>query len=138
MNPDLLAPLLAAALLLAGLAGLGQQFSYQRAARRMQAEHAGERDRYLVSGRAKGPLRGAVVLLVVTGEDERVIDARALAGASAFARFRPRRALLGPLGTLATRERDRAVLRAAQEAAASFRALRAARARRAAQQAQPA
>lgn len=122
--------LLLAALVASALLGLAQQAGYRRAAAGLQAAHAGA-EGYLVSGRSRGVLRGAVVLLVVDGRREEVLDARVMAGASVFARFRRRPALHGPLATIAFRERDRAVLRALEEAEASFRALRASRERRA-------
>lgn len=108
-----------AVVLMSGL----QQWGYLRAVERMRAEHAGEQGCFLVSGRAKGVLRGAVVLLVVDASREEIIDALVMAGASVFARFKRRDALRGPLVSVEFRERDRAVLRAIGEARESFRAL---------------
>jgi len=108
-----------AVVLMSGL----QQWGYQRAVERMRSEHAGEQGCYLVSGRAKGILRGALVLLVVDASREEVIDAAAMVGASVFARFKRRDSLRGPLVSVEFRERDRAVLRAVGEARESFRAL---------------
>jgi glucitol operon activator protein len=88
---------------------------YMRAVNRM----AGEEHRAgvtLVSGRATGRFRGAVVLLLVRRTDEVVERAVAMQGASVLARFRERPALAGPLATAATRASSAAMTRAVEDA----------------------
>jgi glucitol operon activator protein len=70
----------------------------------------------LVSGRATGRLRGAVVLLLVRRTDEVVERALVMQGASVFARFRERPRLTGPLATAATRASSPAMARAVEDA----------------------
>ncbi|NIH88297.1 transcriptional regulator GutM [Amycolatopsis granulosa] len=110
----------AAAILVAGFAVAGF-FSYRQHARyaRVVNQVAAEENRggvLLVSGRAKGKLRGAVVLLVVDRRRDTVTRALAMEGASVFARFRERPELTGPLGTLAGRAPSKAVGRAVADA----------------------
>jgi glucitol operon activator protein len=70
----------------------------------------------LVSGRAKGRLRGAVVLLVVDRRQDLVTRALVMEGASVFARFRERPELLGPVGTVEDRAPSKATAKAVKEA----------------------
>jgi len=70
----------------------------------------------LVTGRAKGKLRGAVVLLVIDRRRELVTRALAMEGASVFATFRERPDLAGPLHTLAERASTKAMSKAIAEA----------------------
>ncbi|GAA2174011.1 hypothetical protein GCM10009846_18290 [Agrococcus versicolor] len=115
-------------LLVVLLLGIGlslfQHFSYQRATRRMVAEHQGARESFLVSGRGKGWLRGAVVLLVVDSSSSRIEAAEAMVGASVFARFRPRPELLGSLSSARDRAKDKHLGEAVESAIAQYRTLR--------------
>lgn len=96
-NPGWFALILIVALLLSGALSLLQHFTYSRAAQRMTRAFAGERDMFLVSGRGRGFLRGAVVLLVIDRRERRVVAAEAMVGGTVFARFRGRPQLIGPL-----------------------------------------
>lgn len=103
---------------------LMQHFSYQRATRRMVAEHQGARESFLVSGRGKGWFRGAVVLLVVDSASARIEAAEAMVGASVFARFRPRPELLGSLSSARDRATDKRLGEAVESAIAQYRSMR--------------
>lgn len=103
---------------------LMQHFSYQRATRRMVAEHQGARESFLVSGRGKGWFRGAVVLLVVDSASSRIEAAEAMVGASVFARFRPRPELLGSLSSARDRATDKRLGEAVESAIAQYRSMR--------------
>ena len=110
----------AATILVAGFAVAGF-FSYRQHARyaRVVNQVATEENRsgvLLVSGRAKGALRGAVVLLVVDRRRDAVTRALAMEGASVFARFRERPELTGPLDGLAGRAPSRAIAKAVADA----------------------
>ncbi|MGW3963573.1 transcriptional regulator GutM [Amycolatopsis sp. NPDC005003] len=70
----------------------------------------------LVTGRAKGKLRGAVVVLVVDRRQNLVTRALAMEGASVFARFRERPELLGPVATVEDRAPSKATAKAVKEA----------------------
>ncbi|QFU91774.1 transcriptional regulator GutM [Amycolatopsis sp. YIM 10] len=112
----------AAAIMVGGFVVAGF-FSYRQHLRyaRVINQVAAEENRagvLLVTGRAKGWRRGAVVLLVVDRRQDSVTRALAMEGASVFARFRERPELNGPLGTLAERARSKAVAKAAAEALA--------------------
>ena len=78
-----------AAVLLTGVSAFAQHKYYARTVRRLAAAHD-EPGCVLVSGRAKGRMRGAVVVLVLRASDEQVKAARAMEGATVFARFRDR------------------------------------------------
>ncbi|QCR19914.1 transcriptional regulator GutM [Agrococcus sp. SGAir0287] len=111
--------------LLLGIAlSLWQHFSYQRATRRMVAEHQGARESFLVSGRGKGWFRGAVVLLVVDSASSRIEAAEAMVGASVFARFRPHPELLGSLSGARDRAKDKRLGEAVESAIAQYRSMR--------------
>lgn len=103
---------------------LVQHFSYQRATRRMVAEHQGARESFLVSGRGKGWFRGAVVLLVVDASSSRIEAAEAMVGASVFARFRPRPELLGSVSSARDRAGDKRLGEAVESAIAQYRSMR--------------
>ena len=75
----------------------------------------------LVSGRAKGALRGAVVVLVVDRGRQEVVRALAMQGASVFARFRERSELHGPAGVVAERASTTALRRAVEDAMTRYR-----------------
>lgn len=95
----------------------------------MRVAHADRTGAFLVSGRHRGWLRGAVVALVIDGADERIVEARAMSGLSAFARLRRRESLEGPLGTVPFRESNAAIVKAVDSAEAEFRRLLAQRKR---------
>ncbi len=77
----------------------------------------------LVTGRAKGLVRGAVVVLVVDRGCREVVRAQAMEGASTFARFREAPDLLGPVATTAERARSTARRKAVEDALARYRRL---------------
>lgn len=70
----------------------------------------------LVSGRAKGWRRGAIVLLVIDRRHGTVLRARAMEGASVFARFRERSELAGPIETAESRAGSKPLAKAVTEA----------------------
>lgn len=110
----------AAAILVAGFVVAGY-FSYRQHLRYAGVVNqvAAEENRggvLLVTGRAKGKLRGAVVLLVVDRRRNAVTRALTMEGASVFARFRECPELTGPLGTLTERAPSKAVAKAAADA----------------------
>jgi glucitol operon activator protein len=80
------------------------------------ATEENRRGALLVTGRAKGRLRGAVVLLVVDRRQDLVTRALAMEGASVFARFRERPELLGPVATVEDRASSKATVKAVKEA----------------------
>jgi glucitol operon activator protein len=91
--------LLLAALLLSVVFSLGQQRTYQNATKRLGMSYLGAKDHFLVSGRGKGYLRGAIVLLVIDSASNTIVAAEGMVGSTAFARFKPRPELLGPIQT---------------------------------------
>jgi len=95
--------ILISALILSVLLSLLQHNTYNRATQRMTRAFAGEKDYYLVSGRGKGRLRGALVLLVIDASQQRIVAAEAMVGSTIFARFRGRPGLIGPLSGAAGR-----------------------------------
>ncbi|HIY66487.1 MAG TPA: transcriptional regulator GutM [Candidatus Agrococcus pullicola] len=115
-----------------GLVGLTSVFQYRRMLadiESMRVAHADRKGAFLVSGRHKGFIRGAVVALVIDGHDERIVEARAMRGISALSRLRRRESLEGNLGSVAFRESDAAVIKAVEAAEAEFRRLQAQRKR---------
>ena len=115
-----------------GLVGLTSVFQYRRMLadiESMRVAHADRKGAFLVSGRHKGLVRGAVVALVIDGQDERIVEARAMRGISALSRLRRRESLEGNLGSVAFRETDDAVIKAVEAAEAEFRRLQAQRKR---------
>lgn len=70
----------------------------------------------LVSGRAKGALRGAVAVLVIDRGDRRVVRALVMEGASVFARFREAPELTGPVEGAVERARSGVRRRAVADA----------------------
>ncbi|GLY70622.1 transcriptional regulator GutM [Amycolatopsis taiwanensis] len=70
----------------------------------------------LVTGRAKGKFRGAVVLLVIDRRQDLVTRALGMEGASVFAGFRERPELTGPVKTVADRAPSKAVAKAVADA----------------------
>ena len=97
--------------------GLGwlQQRAYQREVNKLIAED-GQSGRILVSGRTKGKIRGAIVLLVVDRPTRRVHRAVGMAGSSVFARFRELPQMTGALDGAASRASSKAVRRATDDA----------------------
>jgi glucitol operon activator protein len=86
--------LLIAALVLNTLSGLAQHRYYVRTVRRLAGEH-NKAGCVLVSGRARGRLRGAVAILVLRSADDVIEGAAVMEGASIFARFKDRPDWLG-------------------------------------------
>lgn len=114
-----------ALMLVAGvLTSLWQHRAYSRATRRMAQAHEGLTGAFLVSGRGKGRLRGAIVLLVVDGASSAITAAEAMVGASVFARFRPRPELLGPAAGAEERASDPLLRKAVEHALEQFRTVR--------------
>src|SRR5262249_32868502 len=99
----------------AGFFSYRQHMRYARAVNDVATEE-NRGGALLVTGRAKGKLRGAVVLLVIDRRQESVTRALVMEGASVFARFRERPELTGPLGTLADRASSKAVTKAVADA----------------------
>jgi glucitol operon activator protein len=99
--------LLLAALVLSIGFSLWQQRTYQNATRRLGLSYLGVKNHFLVSGRGKGFLRGAIVLLVIDGDTDTVVAAEAMVGSTALARFKPHPELLGPLVTAPDRTREK-------------------------------
>ncbi|SDH30234.1 transcriptional regulator GutM [Agrococcus jejuensis] len=118
------AVVLGAALVLGALLSIYQHVYSQRVARRLTAEHQGARGSYLVSGRGKGWLRGAVVYLVVDSASSRIEAAEAMVGATVFARFRPRPELLGSVSNARERAGDKRLGDAVESAIAQYRSMR--------------
>lgn len=100
-----------------------QHRAYSRAVNRLVQQYRGT-TAALVSGRHKGKLRGAVVLLVVDERERRVVAAEAMRGMTVLARFRPMPDLLGPVDGAAGRTRSRALASAVSDAATQFATLR--------------
>ena len=106
-NTGWFALILIVALVLSGALSLLQHSTYSRAAQRMTRAFAGEPDLFLVSGRGKGWLRGAVVLLVIDQRQRRIVAAEAMVGISVFARFHGRPDIIGPMADVLERVGDR-------------------------------
>lgn len=70
----------------------------------------------LISGRATGRLRGAVVLLLVRSADDVIEGAQVMQGASVFAHFRDHPELTGPLAAAPERASGKAMTRAVEDA----------------------
>ena len=81
--------LLLAAVSLTAITALGQHRYYARTVRRLAAAHRGS-DHVLVSGRGKSRLRGAIVVLVLHKDDERIRAAAVMEGSTVLARFKDR------------------------------------------------
>ncbi|MFV0458441.1 MAG: transcriptional regulator GutM [Actinomycetales bacterium] len=107
--------LLVAALIGSSALSYRQSVRYRRRVNELAHQHKGE-GRYLVSGRAKGRLRGAVVVLVIDTGRQGVVAAETMTGASTFARLTPDQRLCGPLGSLLDRAPN-ATMRTAIETA---------------------
>ncbi|MEU6643833.1 transcriptional regulator GutM [Saccharomonospora sp. NPDC046836] len=107
--------LLLVAFVAAGLLSYRQHLAYQRAVNELATEE-NRSGVLLVSGRAKGRLRGAIVLLVIDRRKGQVLRARAMEGRSVFATFRERPELAGPVEGAEDRAGSTALGRAVQEA----------------------
>lgn len=110
--------LLAALVAVIGVAFL-QTKSYQRAVSRLQRAYAGQSGMYLVSGRGKGWLRGAIVVAVVNAVGE-IVDAEAMVGSTAFARFKSRPELHGPITEVNERTQEKWLRKALEQAKQQF------------------
>lgn len=100
---------------LAGLLTYRQHQGYARAVNDLATEE-NRSGVLLVSGRSKGWRRGAVVLLVIDRRRGRVLRARAMEGASVFAKFRERPELAGPVEAAEERAGSTALSKAVHEA----------------------
>ncbi len=118
------AAILIGALLMSLMLGMWQQGRYARSVNAMVAEYRGS-GRLLVTGRGTGRLRGTIVMLVVDDAADRVIAARRLRGSTIFATVKPAPQLLGPVGTLPDRARDKQTRKAIDMALSQLKATRA-------------
>jgi glucitol operon activator protein len=87
-TPQFVLVLLIALSLTTGSALLQHKY-YARTVRRLASAH-NEPGCAIVSGRAKGRRRGAIAVLVLGREDQRIRGAAVMQGASVFARFKNR------------------------------------------------
>lgn len=81
-------------MMLTAVGGIAQHRYYTRTVGRLAREHD-EPGCVLVSGRGKGRLRGAIVVLVLRKHDEVIRAAAVMEGATVFARFKERPAWVG-------------------------------------------
>jgi DNA-binding transcriptional regulator of glucitol operon len=109
------AALLLGALVLGIVLSLWQHRGYLAEVNAMAKANAG-RDLRLVSGRGKGRLQGAVVVLLVDPRTMDIVEARAMVGATIFSRLKPAPELCGPLATVAERATNKHVKKAAESA----------------------
>ncbi len=116
--------ILISALILSVLLSLLQHNTYNKATQRMTRAFAGEKNFYLVSGRGKGRLRGALVLLVIDASEQRVVAAEAMVGSTILARFRGRPELIGPLSGVAARANERHLKDAVEYALQQYKVVR--------------
>ncbi|PXY27244.1 transcriptional regulator GutM [Prauserella muralis] len=107
--------LLLSGFVVAGILSYRQHLGYQRAVNEL-ADAENRSGVLLVSGRAKGRLRGAIVLLAIDRRRGHVIRARAMEGASVFAGFRERPELAGPVEGAEERAGSKAMAKAVHEA----------------------
>lgn len=125
--------LLVGALICSVLLSLWQSRNYSRAAQRLTVTYAGQHDLFLVSGRGKGRVRGAIVMLVIDSRSRQVVDAQAMLGATIFAQFHERTELIGPVATVAERAEGKQLRLAVEYAVEQYKAtLRSSKARAAA------
>ncbi|MFF0989420.1 transcriptional regulator GutM [Kocuria nitroreducens] len=121
MNTEF-ALLFGAALVLGAGGTLLQHRAYARGVNKLAEAYRG-RAAKLVSGRHKGRLRGAVVLLVVDEATRQVLAAERMTGMSVLARFRAAPELLGPIGSADQRARNPQTALAVRDAQQQFAAL---------------
>ncbi|WP_262700740.1 MULTISPECIES: transcriptional regulator GutM [Streptomyces] len=112
--------LLFAAFTASSLLTLVQHRAYQRTINRVAAEEH-RPGVTLVTGTAKGRLRGAVAVLVIDSTTRHVTRCLVMAGGSVLARFRERPELTGPLREVANAATQAAVQRAVEDATSRFR-----------------
>ncbi|TCP54025.1 DNA-binding transcriptional regulator of glucitol operon [Tamaricihabitans halophyticus] len=112
--------LLVGGFVVAGIFSWLQHYAYQRTVNQVATEE-NRSGVVLVTGRGKGKLRGAVVLLVIDRRGKEVRRALAMRGASVFARFQERPELCGPLDGLADREQSKMLRKAIEDAVANFK-----------------
>ncbi|MQA10621.1 MAG: transcriptional regulator [Pseudonocardiaceae bacterium] len=108
--------------IVAGLFSWLQHLAYQRTVNRVASEE-NRSGVVLVTGRGKGKLRGAVVLLVIDRRSRAVTRALAMRGASVFARFREQPELLGPVDGLRERAGSRMAGKAVDDALQRYQRL---------------
>ena len=121
MNTEF-ALLFGVALVLGAGGTLLQHRAYGRAVARLAETYRGQAAK-LVSGRYKGKLRVAVVLLVVDETTRQVLAAEKMTGMSVLARFRAAPELLGPVGDADQRAARPQLGLAVQDAQQQFAAL---------------
>lgn len=109
------AALLIGALVVSMLLSLWQHRRYTTEVNQLARQYAGQ-DLKLVSGRGKGRLKGAVVVLLVNPRAGKVVEARKMVGSTVFSRLGPAPELVGSLAGVAGRATDKYV-RIAVEAA---------------------
>jgi DNA-binding transcriptional regulator of glucitol operon len=112
--------MLMAALVLSVVFSLLQQRTYSRATKRLGTSFIGIKDHFLVSGRGKGYLRGAIVLLVIDASTTRIVAAEAMVGGTVMARFKPRPELIGDLDTAVLRTREKKMTEAVDYATKQY------------------
>ncbi|MCP2252294.1 DNA-binding transcriptional regulator of glucitol operon [Prauserella aidingensis] len=103
------------AFVVAGVLSYRQHLAYQSAVNAL-ADDENRSGMLLVSGRAKGRLRGAIVLLVIDRRRGEITRAQAMQGASVFARFTERTELTGPIDGAEERADTAALAKAVREA----------------------
>ncbi|PXY24370.1 transcriptional regulator GutM [Prauserella flavalba] len=99
----------------AGLLSYRQHLGYQRAVNELATDE-NRSGMLLVSGRAKGRLRGAIVLLVIDRRRGEVTRAQVMEGVSVFATFTERPDLAGPVEGAEERAGSKALAKAVAEA----------------------
>lgn len=114
MDTSRFAIFLLAALLLSGLFSYFQQRAYTGVTRRLAQQFGGNSAHFLVSGRSKGILRGAVVVLVIDTSANEVLAAEAMVGRSVLAKFRVRPELLGSSRSVVERATGKSMTKAIQ------------------------
>lgn len=107
--------LLLLALVAMGVLSFRQSSRYTAEVNRLARLFVGP-DRYLVSGRGKGAISGAIAVLVVDGTRGEVIEARSMSGVSVFATLAPAPVLLGPVLTVVDRAQGKAMKKAVEDA----------------------
>lgn len=108
-----------AAMILAVPFTWSQTRRYTRALREMADIH-NDRSNILVSGRGRGKIRGAVVMLVINAQSRTIVEARVMAGASVFAPIRRNLALEGPADDAVDRAGDKMLRKAVAQALEQF------------------
>lgn len=116
--------ILIGAIVLNVLLSIVQHRIYMGATRRMQVAYSGMKDHFLVSGRGKGILRGALVLLVIDATSNQIVAAEGMVGSTVMARFRPRPELLGLVTSAPSRAQNDHLLKAVEYALQQYRVVR--------------